>query len=117
MVNLKVKSKFWIEDDKGRPIFGSGRCLILEKIDELGSIRAAALDLKMSYRAVWGKLKATEKRLGFKLIETFPGGGKARGARLTPKARELIDMFQKLHDRGNDQADELFKKIFKELEV
>ncbi|MBW2053092.1 MAG: LysR family transcriptional regulator [Deltaproteobacteria bacterium] len=110
---LQIKSKFWIEDGKGRPVFGHGRRIILERIDELGSIRAAAIDLKMSYRAVWGKIKAAEERLGIKLIETFPGGGKKRGALLTPEAREFLQMFQQLQDQGNAQADVLFKKVFK----
>jgi molybdate transport system regulatory protein len=112
-MNLKVMSKFWIEDEKGRPIFGQGRRLILEKINELGSIRAAAEDLKMSYRAVWGKIKAAEKNLGIKLVVTSPGGGKNRGARLTPDAVEFLEKFQTLHDQGNTQADRLFKKVFK----
>ena len=112
-MKLKVMSKFWVEDEKGRPIFGQGRRHILEKIDELGSIRAAADDLKMSYRAVWGKIKAAEKNLGIKLLDTSPGGGKNRGARLTPEAVDFLEKFQKLHDQGNKQADRLFRQIFK----
>ena len=111
---LRVRSKFWIEDELGRPVFGGGRSKILERIDELGSIRAAAADLKMSYRAVWGRIKATEERLGVRLVETSPGGGQHRGARLTPEARALLKMFRELHEKGNAQADRLFKKIFHE---
>jgi len=114
-MDLKVKSKFWIVDERGRPVFGSGRCRILEQIEKLGSIRAAADSLGMSYRAVWGKLRAAEERLEIKLVETFPGGGRNRGARLTPEAREIIAMFHKLHRQGNEQADELFHTIFKGL--
>jgi len=112
---LRVRSKFWIEDDQGRPIFGRGRGLILEKIDELGSIRATAMELQMSYRAVWGKIKATEERLGFKLVETSRGGGRGRGARLTPEAKKLLGMFQELHRQGNTLADNLFNRIFVNL--
>lgn len=112
-MGLSIKSKFWIVDEKGQPVFGSGRKRILEKIAELGSIRAAALDLNMSYRAVWGKIKAAEERLGFKLVETRPGGGKNRGAKLTPAAFELLKMFQELQLKGNTEADGLFKRIFK----
>jgi molybdate transport system regulatory protein len=110
---LRVKSKFWIVDEKGLPIFGQGRRIILEKIDELGSIRAASAELKMSYRAVWGKIRAVESRLGIKLIETSPGGGRDRGTRLTPEARDFLKKFSRLHDQGNVQADALFDKVFK----
>ncbi|MBU2548635.1 MAG: LysR family transcriptional regulator [Proteobacteria bacterium] len=109
---LGVRSKFWLEDESGLPVFGGGRGRILEKIDELGSIRAAAADMKMSYRAVWGKIKTTEERLGIKLVETSPGGGRNRGARLTPAARELLALFRELHQQGNEQADRLFNRLF-----
>ena len=111
-MKLRVRSKFWIEDGDGQPLFGGGRLIILEKIDELGSIKAAAEDLKMSYRAVWGKIKTTEERLGVKLVETTVGGGRQRGARLTSEAKELLTMFKELQETGNDQADALFQKVF-----
>ena len=112
---LRVRSKFWIVDESGQPLFGGGRRRILEKIDELGSISAAAEELKMSYRAVWGKIKTMEERLGLNLVETHVGGGKNRGAQLTPQAQKLLAMFQELHDRGNQQADKLFEKLFSDL--
>jgi molybdate transport system regulatory protein len=108
---LKVRSKFWIVDEQGRPLFGQGRRIILEKIEELGSIKAAAEDLKMSYRAVWGKIKTTEERLGLKLVETTPGGGRNRGTNLTPAARQLLKVFQQMHEQGNLQADALFQTL------
>ncbi|MFH1134608.1 MAG: LysR family transcriptional regulator [Pseudomonadota bacterium] len=111
-MDIKIKSKFWLEDEKGRPIFGGGRRAILEKIDELGSIKAAAENLGISYRAVWGKIKTMEERLGARLVETFPGGGREKGARLTPTAGELIKMFKELDEVGTAQADALFKRIF-----
>lgn len=110
-MQLRVKSKFWIEDQRGRPLFGSGRKLILEKIDELGSIKAASEALHMSYRAVWGKIRTTEERIGFKLVATSPGGGRHRGTTLTPAAKELIELFRQLTDQGNQQADQLFQKL------
>ena len=111
-MKLRVKSKFWIEGEDGAAIFGGGRLAILDRVDRLGSIKAAAEDLKMSYRAVWGKIKATEKRLGIRLLETSPGGGPGRGARLTDEAREFIDRYRELCDRGNQKADDLFREIF-----
>ena len=111
-MKLKIKSKFWIEDEKGKPVFGGGRRAILEEIDKRGSISAAAEALHMSYRAVWGRIKATEKRLGLKLVAASPGGGPKSGARLTPEARTLLERFAELSERGNQAADELFEDIF-----
>ena len=79
-MTLKVRSKFWIVDEQGRPLFGQGRRIILEKIEELGSIKAAAEELKMSYRAVWGKIKATEERMGHPSLWKPPREAAATGA-------------------------------------
>lgn len=112
MKSLRIKSKFWIEDETGRPVFGTGKKDILEKIHQLGSIRAAAQDLKMSYRAVWGKIKTAEERLGLKLIQPVAGGGRDRGTILTPEALDLLNLFQTIHEQGNKQADALFGAVF-----
>ncbi len=61
---MKVRTKIWIDDDNDKVIFGSGRVRMLEAIDRLGSMNKAAKELKMSYRALWGRIKSTEERLG-----------------------------------------------------
>ena len=111
-MDIHVRSKFWLVDGEGRPVFGQGKEKLLLKIDELGSIRAAALDLKMSYRAAWGKIRSTQERLGVRLIETVAGGGPDRGAKLTDEAWRLLRTFQELQTRGHQQADALFWELF-----
>src|SRR3990167_5564785 len=80
---MKAKFKIWLEE-KGGVAFAEGRRMLLESIDRLGSLNAAAKELGMSYRAAWGKIKATEKALGIKLLEVTTGGKGGGGATLTP---------------------------------
>ncbi len=61
---FKPRTKIWIADQGDHVPFGMGRVKILEAIEEQSSINAAAKALKRSYRAVWGKINATEERLG-----------------------------------------------------
>ncbi len=110
--NLCVKSKVWIEDEDGRVVFGTGRLYILQAVSRHGSIHAAAQELQMSYRAVWGKIRATEKRLGQNLLDKKTGGLKGGGSELTPLARGIIERFEKLQDLTRDSADELFRDLF-----
>ena len=110
--NLSVKSKVWIEDENGQVIFGTGRLYILQAVSRHGSIHAAAQELQMSYRAVWGKIRATEKRLGQDLLDRKTGGPRGGGSKLTPFAREIIERFEKLHDLTRASADELFRGLF-----
>ncbi|MEE4112227.1 MAG: ModE family transcriptional regulator, partial [Desulfobacteraceae bacterium] len=56
-IDYHIRSKLWIEDAQGNVVFGLGRYRILDAIDRLGSLQAAAKDLRMSYRAVWCRIK------------------------------------------------------------
>lgn len=89
---MEIKYKIWLEED-GKVVFGHGREELFLAIEECRSLNAAAKKLGMSYRAAWGRLKASEARLGIKLVET-DGAGKAMS--LTPTARTLLEKFQKL---------------------
>jgi len=109
---MKIKSKYWIEDESGEVVFGEGRRKMLELIEELGSMQATARALNMSYRGVWARIKATEERLGIKLVETSVGRGKDRGSRLTPQARRLLQDFKLLSRKGITHADQMFDSIF-----
>lgn len=95
---MKIQYKIWLEKD-GKVIFGKGREEMFRAILEYKSLFAAAKELKMSYRAAWGRLRVSEERLGIKLLESA-GGGKC--LRLTPKAKELLDQYEQFEKDLND---------------
>jgi len=107
---FQIRSKIWIEDQSGDVVFGLGRLKILDAIDRLGSIQGAAKELKMSYRAVWGRIKATEERLGRPLLFRNKGGRSGGGSQLTPFALSLLVYFRHLHQRISDLSDAEFEK-------
>jgi len=109
---MRVRVKLWLEEE-GRVLFGEGRQLLLKAVDRNGSLAGAARELDMSYRAAWGRLRASEKRLGFALVEKSTG---KRGAlKLTPQARELIASYGRLEKmvRGKvgDQVAQLAESL------
>jgi molybdate transport system regulatory protein len=109
---LIIKSKIWIENEMGEVVFGSGRLRILSAVEKHGSILAAAKDLNMSYRAVWGKLKATEERLGQPLLSRRAGGAQGGGSELTPLGKALVERFRHLQTLTETTADTLFQDLF-----
>jgi molybdate transport system regulatory protein len=111
-VKLTVKSKIWIENEKGEVVFGAGRLKILNAVEKNGSILAAATELRMSYRAVWGKIKATEDRLGKPLLTKRTGGVHGGGSVLTPFAKTLIERFRHLDALIRTTTDALFEGLF-----
>ncbi len=110
--SFHLRSKVWIEDNQGNVVFGLGRLKMLETIQRLGSIQAAAKELKMSYRAIWGRIKATEDRLGEQLLVRNIGGSSGGGSELTLFAQMLTEQFRQLHKCVEYQSDELFDKSF-----
>lgn len=108
---MKIKFKIWLEENDG-VAFAEGRRMLLEAVDRLGSLHAAAKELNMSYRAAWGKIKATEKALGIKLLEVTTGGKGGGGATLTSEAKELISKYKKYIDKMTLLAEREFKRIF-----
>lgn len=109
---LRVRHKVWIENDDGKLVIGTGRLRILEAIMELGSMNKAAQKLKQPFRAVWGKIKATEQRCGFKIVERT-----SEGSRITKEGLELLDTYGRLARRCQNYADQQFNELFKGLPV
>lgn len=106
---MEIKYKVWIENN-GRVMFGRGRDDILKAIDEQRSLNAAAKKLEMSYRAAWGRLKASEERMGIRLANI---GKHDKTMQLTPQARAIIERFEKLE---NDM-EELLRKAEQDFQV
>lgn len=88
----RMRLHLWLETEEGM-FFGIGRSQLLEKIDEHGSLKKAAKELGMSYRAAWGKIMKTEEVLGFKLVEK-EGSGNKSGYRLTEAGKMLLARFK-----------------------
>ncbi len=92
---MKIKHKLWLEKND-RVVFGPGRLELLDAIEECQSLSAAAKKLKMSYRAAWGRLRASEDRLGMHLVELTDN---RQGMRLTAEAKKLKNAFMELERR------------------
>jgi molybdate transport system regulatory protein len=105
---LQIRSKVWLVDGQGNVVVGLGRIKMLEAIQRLGSINAAAKELKMSTRAIWGRIKTTEERLGRPLLVRSVGGVAGGGSRLTDFATALIDLFHFLNHSVKRHSDQLF---------
>ncbi|HNQ64449.1 MAG TPA: LysR family transcriptional regulator [Smithella sp.] len=111
---MEIKYKIWIEEN-GKVIFGKGRDEILKSIEQQHSLNAAAKELGMSYRAAWGRLKASEERMEKKLVETSE---KEKALQLTAQARTIIERFEKLEKDVENilkEAEQEFKKLFQTM--
>jgi len=91
---------------EGNVVFGLGRYRILNIIRRLGSMHAAATRLKMSYRAVWMRIRKSEERIGKPLVVR-----EGKGSKLTPFAENLMKQFKRLHTIVEAESDEVYKSL------
>lgn len=68
---------------------------LLRRIGEKGSLTEGAKAVGVSYRSAWDRIKAMERKIGEKLVETQVGGPEGGGAILTKCAEELLGEFRK----------------------
>jgi len=108
MSKIRLKSRQWLEDLDGNIIMGEGRQRIFELIEETGSINQTAKLMRMSYRGVWGKIKATEEHLNKKIVLTE----RRHGSRLTEGGKRLLADYTRLKEECKRADEEIFKKVF-----
>lgn len=108
MVVFKLKSSHWIVNEDDKIIIGEGRMKILEHIESTGSINQAAKMMKMSYKAVWSKIKYTEKHLNAKVVHS----DKKTGSRLTREGKALLEKYRLVKKKCMMADDKIFNNIF-----
>jgi molybdate transport system regulatory protein len=93
-----VRGRIWVEKD-GELYMGWGRVVLLQRIEELGSIAAAARSMRLGYRNAWLWIEAMNRLAPAPLIEITTGGVGGRHARLTEEGRKAISEYKGLRTR------------------
>ena len=89
----KLSFKLWLETDEGM-VFGPGLYRLLRKISEVGTLKASAEGLGMSYRFAWGLIHKAEDKIGQPLVTSHKGGRSGGGgAELTEVGRQFLEEF------------------------
>jgi molybdate transport system regulatory protein len=113
--NITLHYKFWMSNKDGEHAIGDGRLQLLMAIHELGSLRAAAEKLEISYRKAWGDLEVTEEILGFPLIEKKRGGKDGGTTTLTEDGRILISAYAEFRKEFQETINNSIIKFKKTL--
>ena len=66
----------------------------MERIDQLGSISAAAKSMKLAYRNAWLWVEAMNRLAPRPLVEKSTGGARGGYARLTEEGRRIIGEYK-----------------------
>ena len=104
VIRLAVMS----EESKSNSQFGRGVANLCLGVRELGSLNAAAKDMKMAYSKAWRIIKETEAALGMQLLNRDG----AHGSTLTEEGDKLLDAYLKVDAKLQKAAEVEFAKIF-----
>ncbi len=81
-------------------VFGPGKAELLESIDRLGSLSAAARAMRMSYRQAWMLLDTMNQAFRGPLVETSQGGLGGGGAALTRLGKRILVCYRTLQQKA-----------------
>jgi len=95
--------------DESGSLFGPGVASLCLGVRELGSLNAAAKDMKMAYSKAWRIMKETEASLGMQLLNRDG----AHGSTLTESGDKLLDTYLAIEKRLKKVASDEFSKRFK----
>lgn len=98
---FKLKGMLSLQAD-GQSLGGADRVALLAKIDETGSITAAARAVGMSYKGAWDAVDAMNNLADEPLVTRAAGGKGGGGTRLTARGRRLVESFAALEHVHRD---------------
>jgi len=91
---MEIKYQFWLENN-GEVVLSKTCEDLLRGIDELHSLYAVTKLLNKSYRGAWGKIRTSEKLLGFRLLESR---GPGKSLYLTEEAKAVLEIIDTLEE-------------------
>lgn len=102
---VQIKGRLWVERE-GQTYLSWGRVVLLERINEHGSVSAAAKSMGMSFSHAWNLVESMNRLAEEPLVLKRAGGRGGGGAWLSEAGQkavagfwELVDGFQGWIDR------------------
>ena len=90
MQDYKLTGRVWLTRDE-ETVLGDGKISLLQLIAAMGSLRKAALDMKMSYRKAWYSIQQINKTACEPVVVLTRGGKEGGHAALTAYGVALLE--------------------------
>lgn len=94
-LQFELNGRIWLEVG-GEKMLGRGRVELLERIHASGSIRQAALQMKMSYKQAWDLINHINSYFQNPIVISQRGGRGGGKAIVTEEGLKLIAKFHQL---------------------
>ena len=98
--------------EENEKFFGEGPYRLLKGIEKTGSLRAAAMEMNMSYSKANAIMGRAEKCLNFPLTEKKIGGVGGGGSQLTEEAKEFLKKYEAYREACYEANRRIYLEIF-----
>lgn len=89
---------------RGMPVIGEREARLLEAVERVRSIKAAAAAAGLSYRTAWSAIQQMEKAIGRPVVTSRAGGPGGGATTLTEESRRLLAVYQELRRRVDEET-------------
>jgi len=99
--NFQIEFRFWVSFD-GKPLLGKGKMDLLRKIDQRGSLRKAAEELRISYRKAYYRIYSMNKAAKQPVVELKRGGKNGGVSEITTYGKKLMKEYEIIEKQLTD---------------
>lgn len=114
---MELDTKLYIIGSDGKKYMGIGVLWLLEEIDKSKSLRAASMNMGLSYSKAYGMLKKLEEEVGKPFVERKRGGASREGVELTSFARKYMALYRDFQASAKIAAEKEFVEYRKKVET
>jgi molybdate transport system regulatory protein len=105
-----LTGNLWLNRAENK-FLGGDRILLLEKIDELGSITKAAKAAGISYKTAWDTINMINNLAEKPLVDRLTGGKGGGGTSLTAEGKKVITQFNTIQEEHRKFLDNLENRL------
>ena len=103
-----------IDFAEGRRL-GPGKVLLLEAVDEHGSISAAGRAIGMSYKRAWDLIDEMNQIFASAVVDSKSGGKQGGGATLTDVGQRVVKTYRKMERQATKANNAAMAELLKDV--
>jgi len=105
-----LQGSLWLSNGS-KQAFAAAQVMLLQAIEETGSISAAAKKVGISYKTAWDRVDAINNMAPQPLVMRAAGGAQGGGTSLTDYGRDIVRGFQALQQEHAEFLQQLSRRI------
>jgi len=97
----RPSGRLWVENSEGETLMSWARATVLDRIENKGSLRAAAQSMGISYVKAWRLVKLMNSTFPKPLVKLNSGGSGGGGAKVTEEGKQASNAYWRLIEEFN----------------